>query len=72
MAKPEKKTPSKSGKEYMKYSGWGFQLFVSLYITFWLGKKMDMYLGFEKPWIAIFLVFAILIIQFYVLIKELS
>ena len=57
---------------YMKYAGWGFQLFVFLFIAFIGGKYLDEYFGFDTPYIGITLAFAVLIIQFYTLIKDLN
>lgn len=69
---PENTNNQRRPNDYMKYGGWGFQLFISMYICFWLGKKVDNYFGLEKPYIALLLVFIVLVAQFYKLIKDLS
>ncbi len=58
--------------DFMKYSGWGMQLCISLFIAAFIGRKIDEYFAFEKNWIAILLIFLVLGAQFYKLIKDLS
>jgi len=65
-----KKNPTKN--EYMKYAGWGTQLFVFLFLGFIGGKYIDDYIGNEDPYIGIVFAFLVLGIQFYKLIKELQ
>ncbi len=67
---PKKKI--KPVNNYMKYAGWGTQLFVFLFLGFFVGQYLDSYLGFEKPFIGISFAFIVLGFQFYKLIKELS
>ncbi len=67
---PNNKKSSK--RDFMKYSGWGMQLFISLFIAAFVGKKIDEYFAFEKQWITILLIFVLVFAQFYKLIKELT
>lgn len=67
----EKQT-SKVGSDYMKYAGWGFQLFVFLGVAAYAGQKLDQKFQLEKPICTIIFLFAILTVQLYKLVKDLS
>lgn len=62
-----------SGKTntYLKYSGLAFQMAFVVLIAIFLGKKIDVYLGFQKPFSTIFLVLLFFGLFMYKLYKEL-
>lgn len=55
--KPEHKKPEQrrhdSIKPYVKYSGMAFQMIGALVIAAFAGRKLDAYVGNEKPWFTI-------------------
>ncbi len=67
------KPSSTDGKQqFLKYTGWGFQFFVTLFIAVYAGKRVDNYFGFETHWMIMLFVFLVLFAQFYKLIKDLA
>jgi hypothetical protein len=71
MANPPSNIPKKTNI-YLKYSGWGFTLFVMLMVALFGGQKLEAYLGMEMPLISVGLMLLVLVVQFYKLIKDLS
>ena len=58
--------------EYMKYAGLAFQMAVIFFLGVYGGKKLDAYLGNEKPIITIILIFVLFIGYMYKLYNELK
>lgn len=40
-------------KPYVKYSGMAFQMIVALVLAAFAGRKLDAYMGNDKPWFTI-------------------
>ncbi|AKD05538.1 AtpZ/AtpI family protein [Pontibacter korlensis] len=50
--KPEQRR-QESIKPYVKYSGMAFQMIGALVVAAFAGRKLDAYMGNEKPWFTI-------------------
>lgn len=70
MKSPEKK--KSSSNEYMKYAGMATTMFVSMFVMYWIGSKIDARLGFEVNYIGLAFIMATLFAFLYKLIKDLS
>jgi hypothetical protein len=55
----------------VKYSGLALQMAVMILLGFWLGQKLDHWLGLSFPAFTIVLILAFLSVSFYALIKSL-
>ncbi|MDN5212671.1 AtpZ/AtpI family protein [Fulvivirgaceae bacterium BMA12] len=58
-------------KNYARYSGLGFQLLVSLLLGFFIGQKLDHWVGTKNPWFTISLIFLAFFASMVYLIKKL-
>ena len=45
--------PGTPPNRYMKYSGMAFQLIAGIVLGYWLGKKLDEWMGNKAPWFTI-------------------
>lgn len=57
---------------YMKYTGLAFQLAGIILFSFWLGRKVDEYFGFKKPYLTLILVMVMFGTYMYKLYIDLS
>lgn len=62
----------KSSNEYMKYAGLATTMFVTMFIMYWLGSKIDAYMENEVNYFGLAFIVLSLFAFFYKLIKELS
>jgi hypothetical protein len=60
------------GYEYLKYSGLAFQMFFTILLGWFIGSKIDGWLGLSKPVFALTLLMLFLAGFFYKLVKDLS
>jgi F0F1-type ATP synthase assembly protein I len=44
-----KKSPKKRGNDYLRYSGLGLQLLLTIGVAGWVGYKLDQYLSLKFP-----------------------
>lgn len=58
-------------KDYVKYSGLGFQMAALILLGYWLGGKIDKWLSLSFPAFTIILILVFLSLSFYSLIKSL-
>jgi Na+/glutamate symporter len=56
----------------MKYSGLAFQMVAVICISYFIGNKIDTFVGNEKPYFVMLLIFTIFIAYLYKLYKELN
>ncbi|MBK9735465.1 MAG: AtpZ/AtpI family protein [Saprospiraceae bacterium] len=68
----KKNEESPKTNAYLKYSGLAFQMAFVVLAAIFLGKKLDIYLGFQKPFSTIFLVLLFFSLFMYKLYKELN
>ncbi len=67
-----KKTKNNDGlKNYAKYSGAAFQMFVIIALSVWGGKKIDEILEVERPTFLVILSLFGVITSIYLVIKDL-
>ncbi len=59
------KVPKPEDKSYLKYSGLGLQLFITIGLFAWLGYKMDYFWNDGKPLYIIIMIFLGVIGGFY-------
>jgi F0F1-type ATP synthase assembly protein I len=64
--------PDPGNKSYLKYSGLGLQLFVTIGLFGWLGYKMDKYWNDGKPLFIIIMIFLGIIGGFYQFYKAVN
>ena len=63
---------SKTFRKFLKFSGIGFQLGITMYLASLLGEKIDTHYNFEKPWATLFLIVLALFIFVLNLIRQLK
>jgi len=56
----------------MKYMGMATQLFVLMFVLLYIGKQIDSYFQFQKPYCTIFLPVIGLFVYLYKLVVDLS
>jgi hypothetical protein len=62
------KNPKKNPlNKFLRFTGIGIQLGATIYIFSYLGKKLDVYFGFEKVMTLSFVLFAFLISMYSIL-----
>lgn len=69
-----KKEKDKKGtsSEVLKYAGMATTLFLMMFVMYWVGHKIDDYIGNKQPYVALVFVVVSLVAYFYKLIKDLS
>ncbi len=68
-----KPKPSKDNKNaVLKYSGLAVQLFVTLAMAAYIGRKLDANMGNEKDYVTILFVLVVFLVFMYKIIKDLS
>ena len=68
--KPEKRK-SNQLKNYAKYTGLGFQILIALLLGFFVGQKLDEWVGTQNPWFTIASIFLSFFSSMIYLIKKL-
>lgn len=66
----EDQKPGKPVNEYVKYSGIGFQMLITILLGVFGGKKLDQWLGTKFPLFTLLFTLAAVGISMYVIIKE--
>ena len=66
-----KKQPVKPLHKFLRLSGVGIQMGVTLYIAAYFGKKLDLYFGYDKLLSLVFVLVAFLI-SMYSLLQQLK
>jgi len=66
------KSKNKSSNKALKYSGMAIQMAVLLAFAVIIGRKLDAWLGNEKPYIMLAFLVLALIAYLYKMIKDLS
>jgi len=64
--------PDPNNKSYLKYSGLGLQLFVTIGFFGWLGYEMDQYWNDDQPLFIIIMIFLGIIGGFYQFYKAVN
>ncbi len=59
-------------RKFLKFSGVGVQLGVTMYLSSLLGEKIDVYYQFQKPWGTLLLIIVSLIIFIWNLTRQLN
>lgn len=72
MADPKPKTKGKNSNEYMKYAGLATTLFVTLFVAYWLGSKLDAYVENETEYFGLTFMMLALFAVLYKIVKSLS
>jgi len=66
-------SPSKTGsKQYMKYAGLATTMFFTLFLMYWLGSKLDEYVGNEVSYFGLAFMVLSLFAYLYKIVKALS
>ena len=65
------KDNKKEFNPFLKYSGIGLQLLITIAVGVWLGMKVDTYMSNKQPWAAIIISMVFLIGGLYAFIKSL-
>ena len=68
--KPKKKGNNQL-KNYVRFSGLGFQILLSLLLGFFVGQQLDKWVGTQNPWFTILLIFVSFFGSMVYLIKKL-
>lgn len=71
MAKKDKSNKN-SSKEYMKYAGLATSMFFTLFIMWWIGSKIDAYIGNEISYIGLLFMILTLFAFLYKIVTTLS
>jgi apolipoprotein N-acyltransferase len=73
--KNQKKDSSKKDKplrNWVIFSGLAFQMWATIFIFAWLGKKLDAYFDFEKNWMTLLMILIALGVSLYAILKQLK
>ena len=62
----------KETNEALKYAGMATQMAAAIFIGIWLGKKVDTYFGFSKPYFLVLGALLMLIGVFYLIFNQLN
>ena len=57
---------------YARYMGMAFQMFLILFVGWFVGSEIDQYFGFVKPYVALALTFILLFGYLYKLYRDVS
>jgi hypothetical protein len=66
-----KKPQKNQFHKFIRFTGIGIQLGVTIYLAAYLGKKLDLYFGFEKTLTLLLVLFAF-VISMYSLLQQLK
>lgn len=72
MKKEEDKDPKREANSYLKYSGLGLQLLLTILVSGWVGYKIDRYLSLKFPVFMILFGFAAFAGSIYQLYRKLN
>lgn len=75
MKQPKRNPPPKKNKplnQWIALSTIAFQMFATILIMAWLGRKIDANYNFEKPWWTILFVLLGVLISVYSVLKQLK
>ena len=67
----QKNPQKKPLHKFIRFSGIGIQLGVTIYLAAYLGKKLDVYFGFEKTLTLLLVLFAF-VISMYSMLQQLK
>ncbi len=72
-SKPKHQRPQSQNQisEYVKYSGLAFQMAALILLGYWVGGKIDAWLGLRIPVFTIILIVTFIVLSIYSLIKSL-
>lgn len=59
-----------ANKELLKYAGLAFQIFATLSVAFFIGYKLDQWIGWHFPVLLILFPLLVIIALFYKILKD--
>ncbi|WP_071585734.1 AtpZ/AtpI family protein [Ochrovirga pacifica] len=72
MQKNQKKQTSQKLQTFLKFTGIGAQLGVTIYFSSLIGKKIDRSFNFQKPWATLFFIILSLVLFIINLMRQLN